>query len=243
MVAALLQRSVVSAGITCGNHKRILACSLAVLGVVFVCTHWSSNTVANPQTLEGWHVQQPAGVPYLGANSRFTRTAATTASEVVKAAARAQVAAAVPAAAQSGAQTTSRTLGPTTNAPMKVLPPFEPTCIATQLSRMETWGCPVIMCNKDPTCSVHNTSCCAYLNYQMLSFLHDFLASKCLQDEYLVCTAAQGFLHFCIWTPHTILWAHPSECLTLSDPITTTLFSVLHTLGHRQLCCVTQLKT
>jgi len=34
---------------------------------------------------------------------------------------------------------------------------------------------------------------------------------------------------------HTPLFgqAHPSECLTLSDPITTTLLSVLHTLGHR----------
>jgi hypothetical protein len=69
---------------------------------------------------------------------------------------------------------------------MMPLPPFEPTCIATNLERMDTWGCPVMMCNKHPSCTVHNTSCCAYLNYQMLSFLHDFLASKCLDKEYLV---------------------------------------------------------
>jgi hypothetical protein len=69
---------------------------------------------------------------------------------------------------------------------MAVLPPFEPTCIATDLLDMEQWGCAVLECSRDPSCTVHNISCCTYLNYQMLSFLDDFLVSRCLQDEYFV---------------------------------------------------------
>lgn len=95
-------------------------------------------------------------------------------------------------------------LGPVTDAPMLVLPPFEPTCLATDLARMQTWGCPIMQCSQDPSCTVHNTSCCAYLNYQMLSFLDDFLASKCLQDEYLVVFgSAIGALRNKTILPHT----------------------------------------
>jgi hypothetical protein len=50
---------------------------------------------------------------------------------------------------------------------MKVLPPFEPTCLATDLTKMEAWGCPVILCNKDPSCTVQDPTCCAYLNFKV----------------------------------------------------------------------------
>lgn len=68
---------------------------------------------------------------------------------------------------------------------MKPLPPFEPTCMAKDLTKMEAWGCPVMLCDKRPSCTVQEPSCCAHLNFQMLSFLHDFLAAKCLESEYL----------------------------------------------------------
>jgi hypothetical protein len=83
-------------------------------------------------------------------------------------------------------QSQFKPVGPTTDAAMSVLPPFEPTCIATELLYMERWGCAVLECSRDPSCTVHNISCCTYLNYQMLSFLDDFLVSRCLQDEYFV---------------------------------------------------------
>lgn len=66
-----------------------------------------------------------------------------------------------------------------------VLPPFEPTCFA-RVKDMHTFGCPVMDCIRDPSCTVSNTSCCAFLNLQMLTFFDRFMADSCLQDEYLV---------------------------------------------------------
>lgn len=74
-------------------------------------------------------------------------------------------------------------LGPVTDAPMMVLPPFEPTCFESNL-KMLSFGCPVMECARDPSCTVFNTSCCAYFNFQMLSFFDNFLGSRCLQDQY-----------------------------------------------------------
>jgi hypothetical protein len=139
---------------------------LALLSIVLLLSYWHATPKPKfPKILEGWQLKQPADIPYFGSNSRFTNAPA--------------------AAEQQTSSSKPGSLGPLTDAPMKVLPPFEPTCIADDLHRMETWGCPVIFCSLDPSCTIHNTSCCAYLNFKMLSFLHDFLASKCLQDEYL----------------------------------------------------------
>lgn len=132
-------------------------CALAsvVLLLVLVSTR-APRYQPHPTTLEGWQVQQQTeDTPYLGSSSRFTSA---------------------PASARQTLLT-----GPTTDAPMAVLPPFEPTCIADNLERYETWGCPVIFCSLHPSCTIYNTSCCSYLNYMMLSDVHDFLASKCLQ--------------------------------------------------------------
>lgn len=95
-------------------------------------------------------------------------------------------------------------LGPITDAPMATLPPFEPTCLATDLARMQTWGCPVMHCSQDPSCTVYNTSCCAYLNYEMLSFFDSFMASKCLPDEmFVMFGTAIGALREQTILPHT----------------------------------------
>jgi hypothetical protein len=174
----------------------------AIVFVIFVVYILRDTNVQHPRTLQGWHIQQAEGVPYSGANSRFVALGSLGTRSLPKAEQsdplqtvikpdRLAGATAAPAAhGATNSPTDSKTAGPsplelTTDAKMLPLPPFEPTCIATNLERMETWGCPVIMCNMHPSCTIHNTSCCAYLNYQMLSFLHDFLASKCLDKEYL----------------------------------------------------------
>lgn len=133
-----------------------LGASASVVLLVLVSTR-PPRYQPHPTTLEGWQVQQQTDdTPFLGSNSRLT-------------------------SAPASAQQTQQMTGPTTDAPMAVLPPFEPTCIADNLERYETWGCPVIFCSLHPSCTIYNTSCCAYLNYQMFSDFHDFLASKCLQ--------------------------------------------------------------
>jgi hypothetical protein len=59
-------------------------------------------------------------------------------------------------------------------------------------------------CVQDPSCTIYNTSCCAYLNYQMLSFFDDFMTSKCLQDEYFIMFGtAIGALRNKTILPHT----------------------------------------
>jgi hypothetical protein len=152
--------------ISIGIPRKSLAGLLALLSIVLLLSYWHATPKPKfPKILEGWQLKQPADIPFFGSNSRFTNAPA--------------------AAEQQTSSSKPGSLGPLTDAPMKVLPPFEPTCIADDLHRMETWGCPVIFCSLDPSCTIHNTSCCAYLNFKMLSFLHDFLASKCLQDEYL----------------------------------------------------------
>jgi hypothetical protein len=75
-------------------------------------------------------------------------------------------------------------LGPTTDAPMATLPPYEPTCILKHLAQMDDIKCPVLQCSKSPFCSVHDPRCCAYFNHQILMFVADYLESKCLEDQY-----------------------------------------------------------
>lgn len=159
-----MSRMVKAVSNSMNTPRTCLSCFFILLAVVVLVNHWRPEPyMEHPTTLAGWQLQHPAGTPYLGSNSRFTSA---------------------PAAAEKQ-RASAKPLGPTTDAPMKVLPPFEPTCIADKLDRMETWGCPVMFCSLDPSCTIYNTSCCAFLHYQMLSFLHDFLASKCLLDEYL----------------------------------------------------------
>lgn len=94
--------------------------------------------------------------------------------------------------------------GPVTDEPMMVLPPFEPTCIATDLSHMASWGCPVMRCSQDLSCTVTNTSCCAHLNYEMLSTFDAFMSSKCMDDEFFVMFgSAIGALRDETILPHT----------------------------------------
>lgn len=76
-------------------------------------------------------------------------------------------------------------LGVQTDAPMRVLPPFEPTCIAPDAS-MEQMGCPLLDCRRDKTCHVRNPTCCAFINFEVLSFIDRSMTLKCLQHEWLV---------------------------------------------------------
>jgi hypothetical protein len=79
-----------------------------------------------------------------------------------------------------------RQLGPTIAVPMMALPPYPPTCINNTLDEVYKAVCPIMDCRTDADCTVHDPSCCAYLNYQMLTFLDRFLKSKCLQDEWIL---------------------------------------------------------
>jgi hypothetical protein len=92
----------------------------------------------------------------------------------------------------------------TTDAPMAVLPPFEPTCIFRDHSQMDDIQCPIMQCSKHPSCTIRDPKCCAYFNYQMLIFVADFLESKCMQDQYFVLygTALGAFRNHTI-LPHT----------------------------------------
>lgn len=180
------------------SHKRWLACAPALIVVIpFFVYVLRGSTTQHPRILQEWHIQQPEGVPYSGANSRFVASgtqdstlgsAAAEPVDTIAYAAATETAAAVNAVSKLAGSRTAESSPSwmTTDAEMLPLPPFQPTCIANRLERMDTWGCPVMMCNKDSSCTVHDPSCCAYLNYQMLSFLHDFLAAKCLHKEYLV---------------------------------------------------------
>lgn len=88
----------------------------------------------------------------------------------------AQVAAAAAAASK---------LGPTTDVPMMVQPPYSPTCF---VDRDKTWlfGCPIIECSGSKSCTVDDPKCCVYINYRMLTFFSRFLESECLQGEYVL---------------------------------------------------------
>jgi hypothetical protein len=138
--------------LTFKRNTVLLACAALFAGAWMV-THRLSDSYYgdNPKTLEGWHVQQQPGVPALGGNARFISSSAAEA----------------PAPTAAASKAVPKLLGPTTDAPMKVQPPFEPTCLATDLTKMETWGCPVILCNKDPSCTVQDPTCCSYLNFQV----------------------------------------------------------------------------
>lgn len=76
-------------------------------------------------------------------------------------------------------------LGPSTDSLMMSQPPFTPGCFPG-VSSMQDLGCPLMDCSQDASCSVHNTSCCVYFNYQMLDFLDRFLTAHCLQQEYML---------------------------------------------------------
>ena len=95
--------------------------------------------------------------------------------------------AAAPKAAAAAAAAAAAGLGPTTDVPMMVLPPFAPTCKVKILGKdTGKFGCPILSCRMDANCTIHEPSCCAYLHYEMLSFFNRFLASKCLQHEYVL---------------------------------------------------------
>lgn len=96
-------------------------------------------------------------------------------------------------------------LGPTTDAPMMVLPPYAPTCKVKKLGRdTGKFGCPIMSCRMDANCTLHDPSCCAYLHYEMLTFFHRFLASKCLQHEYVLAHGtALGAVRDHTIIPHT----------------------------------------
>lgn len=88
-----------------------------------------------------------------------------------------------------------------TDAPMLPLPPFEPTCFATS---MDQAGCPVLACRRDQACGVHDPSCCAFLNFEILKFLDDFMNLRCLQQEWVVLYGtALGALRDQTILPHT----------------------------------------
>lgn len=89
--------------------------------------------------------------------------------------------------AAAAAEAAAAGLGPTTDVPMMVLPPFAPTCKVKILGKdTGKFGCPILSCRMDANCTIHEPSCCAYLHYEMLSFFNQFLASKCLQHEYVL---------------------------------------------------------
>lgn len=73
----------------------------------------------------------------------------------------------------------------TTEAPMRVFAPQLPLCFPDQ-PEMNLMGAPVINCAMDKSCNVADPRCCAYINFEMLKFLDSFLASKCLEGEWLV---------------------------------------------------------
>jgi hypothetical protein len=105
---------------------------------------------------------------------------------------------------QQGQEADTPPLEMTTDAPMAVLPPFEPTCIFRDHSQMDDIDCPIMQCFKHPSCTIHDPRCCAYLNYQMLIFLAAYLESKCMHDQYFVLygTALGAFRNHTI-LPHT----------------------------------------
>jgi hypothetical protein len=84
--------------------------------------------------------------------------------------------------------------------PFAYLPPFEPTCDVAYDYRHRV-GCYPMNCTLDISCTVTNTSCCAYYNWQLLRDFDAFLTSKSLGDEYaLVYGTALGALR-----NHTIM--------------------------------------
>lgn len=89
-----------------------------------------------------------------------------------------------PAAAAAAA---ARGLGPTTDAAMMLLPPFFPTCKMQHVG-LDTgkFGCPILSCRLDASCTITDPSCCAYLHYEMLTDFHQFLAKKCVEHEYVL---------------------------------------------------------
>jgi hypothetical protein len=98
----------------------------------------------------------------------------------------------------------SSQLGPTPAVPMMALPPYPPTCINNTLDAVYKTVCPILDCRTDANCTVHDPSCCAFLNYQMLTFLDRFLKSKCLQDEYILAHGtALGAVRDKTILPHT----------------------------------------
>jgi hypothetical protein len=94
----------------------------------------------------------------------------------------------------------------TTDAPMLVGPPFEPTCIYTDefSSLDEDIGCPLLYCSRHPSCTIRDPRCCAYFNYHLVIFLSEFLKSKCMHDQYFMLygTALGAFRNHTI-LPHT----------------------------------------
>lgn len=98
-------------------------------------------------------------------------------------------------------------LGPTTDTPMPVLPPFAPTCIASRDNDMNRISTPILVCSKDISCTIDDPKCCMHLNWKLLMFFDKFMASKCLQDEYvLVHGTALGAIR-----NETILYHTPGE--------------------------------
>lgn len=81
---------------------------------------------------------------------------------------------------------TTAHFGLATDTPMMTLPPFQPTCFVDRDDDMYKFGCPILSCDKDPSCTVDNPACCMHLHWKMLTFIDRFLESKCLQDEYLL---------------------------------------------------------
>jgi hypothetical protein len=91
------------------------------------------------------------------------------------------------AAAAAAAPAAAAGWGPTTDVPMMVLPPFAPTCKVKIIGKdTGKFGCPILSCRVDAACTIHEPTCCAYLHYVMLSDFHKLLASKCLEQEFLL---------------------------------------------------------
>lgn len=76
-------------------------------------------------------------------------------------------------------------LGPTTDFPMLPQPPFAPGCFPS-IYKMHQVGCAVMDCSLDASCTTTNTSCCAYINLEVLDFIDRFLTAHCLQDQYML---------------------------------------------------------
>lgn len=75
--------------------------------------------------------------------------------------------------------------GPTTDAPMMPQPPFAPGCFPPA-DKMRLLGCPIMDCSQDASCTIHNTSCCAYFNYKMLDILDRLLTVNCFEGHYML---------------------------------------------------------
>jgi hypothetical protein len=70
-----------------------------------------------------------------------------------------------------------------TLAPMPPLPPFQPTCLV-RFENRTLLGCPPMNCSLAESCSVDDTSCCAYYNLRMLHAFDRLLLQKGLQGQY-----------------------------------------------------------